>query len=65
MMTKKEQGESKVPWLGDVPVLGSFFRSDNNENSETELVILLTARIVRPLPAGSAPTLAFDRVATH
>jgi pilus assembly protein CpaC len=65
MMTKKEQGESKVPWLGDVPFIGSFFRSDSNKNSETELVILLTARIVRPLPAGSAPTLAFDRVATH
>ncbi|MBK7972193.1 MAG: pilus assembly protein N-terminal domain-containing protein [Deltaproteobacteria bacterium] len=65
MMTKKEQGEEKVPWLGDVPVLGALFRSDSNDNSETELVILLTARIVRPLPAGSTPALAFDRVATH
>ncbi len=65
MMTRKEQGESKVPWLGDVPVLGNLFRSDDGQNTETELVILLTARIVRPLPAGSTPTLAFDRVATH
>ena len=65
MMTKKEQGQEKTPWLGDVPVLGALFRSDSNDNSETELVILLTARIVRPLPAGSTPTLAFDRVATH
>lgn len=65
MMTKKEQGQEKVPWIGDVPVLGALFRSDSNDNSETELVILLTARIVRPLPAGSTPTLAFDRVATH
>jgi len=28
-------------------------------------VILLTARIVRPLPAGSAPSLPFDRVANR
>ncbi|MFN7954668.1 MAG: pilus assembly protein N-terminal domain-containing protein [bacterium] len=65
MMTRKEQGESKVPWLGDVPFFGNLFRNDDGQNTETELVILLTARIVRPLPAGSTPTLAFDRVETH
>ena len=65
MMTKRETGESKVPWLGDVPVIGNFFRNDDVKNEETELVILLTARIVRPLPAGSAPSLPFDRVANR
>jgi pilus assembly protein CpaC len=38
---------SKFPWLGDVPVLGALFRSNNFQNNETELVIIITPYIVR------------------
>ena len=38
---------SKFPWLGDVPVLGMLFRSNNFQNNETELVIIITPYIVR------------------
>ena len=38
---------SKVPFLGDIPILGTLFRSVHNSKSETEVVIFLTARIVK------------------
>jgi pilus assembly protein CpaC len=38
-----------VPILGDVPILGALFRSDNFQRNETELVIVVTPYIVRPV----------------
>ncbi len=40
---------SQVPWLGDVPILGSLFRSTRYKNNETELVIIVTPRLVQPV----------------
>jgi pilus assembly protein CpaC len=40
---------SKVPLLGDVPVLGPLFRSRKFQKSETELIIIVTPHIVKPL----------------
>ena len=45
----------KVPGLADVPVLGALFRSDSFRRNETELVIIVTPYIVRPV---EAPRLA-------
>lgn len=39
----------QVPWLGDVPVLGSLFRSTRYKKNETELVIIITPRLVQPV----------------
>jgi pilus assembly protein CpaC len=38
----------KVPVLGDLPVLGALFRSTSYRREETELLVVVTARIVRP-----------------
>jgi type II secretion system protein D len=38
---------SKVPWLGDVPVMGQFFRYDSRTTHRTELLIFLTPRVIR------------------
>jgi pilus assembly protein CpaC len=38
----------KYPWLGDVPILGTLFRSDRFQRDESELVIIVTPYIVRP-----------------
>jgi pilus assembly protein CpaC len=43
------QGTNGLPGLGDVPVLGALFRSDQFQRQETELVILITPYIVRPV----------------
>jgi type IV pilus assembly protein PilQ len=37
---------SKVPLLGDVPVLGYLFRSDTRTNDKTELLVFITPKIV-------------------
>lgn len=42
---------SRVPGLGDLPVLGALFRSVNFQRSLTELVILVTPEIVAPIDA--------------
>ena len=39
---------SKVPGLGDIPILGALFRSDSYRRNETELVIVVTPYIVKP-----------------
>lgn len=52
-----------LPWLGEIPILGALFRSDRYQRNETELVIIVTPYIVRPVsdpnalrePTASAP----------
>lgn len=44
---------SKIPFIGDVPVLGKFFQSVNKTRSNTELMVIVTPEIVNPMPAGS------------
>jgi len=39
---------ARTPGIGDVPILGALFRSDRFQRSESELVIIVTAYIVRP-----------------
>ena len=51
----------QVPWLGDVPVLGSLFRSAEYARNQTELVIIVTPHLVTPT-RGEALALPTDRV---
>lgn len=48
---------SRVPGLGDIPVLGALFRSVRYQNDETELVVLVTATLVEPQSLASMPPL--------
>ena len=38
---------SKIPFLGDLPILGRFFSNVNNSKNESEVIIFVTARIVK------------------
>ncbi len=42
----------QLPWIADVPVLGSLFRSASFQKRETDLVIIVTPRLVRPARPG-------------
>lgn len=47
MITKSDQSlERKVPWLGDLPIVGRAFRYDSTTISRTELLIFLTPRVI-------------------
>lgn len=52
---------AQMPWIGDVPVLGTLFRSADYQRSQTELVIIITAHLVTPT-RGEALALPTDRV---
>jgi pilus assembly protein CpaC len=55
------QDISKIPWLGDIPILGALFRSNKFQNNETELVIIVTPYLVRPPEvAAASPTDGFQ-----
>lgn len=44
----------RFPILGDIPILGALFRSSEFQNDKTELIFVVTPRLVKPLPAGFA-----------
>ena len=44
----------KFPVLGDIPILGVLFRSDEYQKNLTELVALVTPHLVKPMPPGAA-----------
>jgi pilus assembly protein CpaC len=45
-------GQDQIPWLGSVPVLGALFRSAAYQANETELVVLVTPYLIKPVPPG-------------
>ena len=53
-----------TPWLKDVPILGALFRSQAFQNNETELVVLVTPYIVRPVKPTNKLNLPTDGFAS-
>ncbi len=49
MQENVEESINKYPVLGDLPILGALFRSSSFQKKETELVIIVTAHLVKPL----------------
>jgi pilus assembly protein CpaC len=46
-----------IPLLGDLPVIGYLFKSKAERKERTELVVIITPRLVQPLNAGETPPL--------
>ncbi len=44
--TRKSKGRSKVPVLGDIPLLGTFFRADSRSDTRSELIVLITPYVL-------------------
>src|SRR5215475_588389 len=51
------QSLSRVPGLGDVPILGNLFRSKQFQKNESELMFIVTAQIVKPVNRDGLPQL--------
>jgi len=49
ILDNTRQDSTKIPGLGDLPILGALFQSDRFQRNETELVIIVTPYIVRPV----------------
>ena len=52
-----------VPGLGEIPVLGALFRSNDFQSDRTELVFVITPRLVKPLPPDFATNLPTSNLA--
>jgi pilus assembly protein CpaC len=48
---------TKIPILGDIPFIGALFRNARYSNQETELMVMVTPKIVRPLNQEEIPAL--------
>jgi pilus assembly protein CpaC len=48
---------TKFPVLGDLPILGTLFRSTKFANEESELIFVITPRVVRAFKPGEKPQL--------
>ncbi len=44
---------SKIPFLGDIPIIGKLFQSQSKTKNDTELIVLVTPEIVSPLAVGT------------
>lgn len=48
---------SRVPYAGDIPILGAFARSSQTEREKSELVVFATVKLVKPISAADSYTL--------
>jgi pilus assembly protein CpaC len=60
LQTRNRQDVSQLPWIGSVPVLGALFRSSSYQQQETDLVIIVTPRLVAPAVPGQALASPLD-----
>jgi pilus assembly protein CpaC len=51
----------QLPWVGSVPVLGTLFTSKSYQKNETDLVIIVTPRLVRPARPGEVLRVPTDK----
>ena len=49
LQNRNNNSIEKAPFLGDIPILGALFRSTSYQRNETELVIIVTPYLVRPV----------------
>jgi len=61
MMDEQSHTQTKIPILGDIPLLGHLFRSDRLTTNTNELLLVVSPRIVRALPEGTRVPLPTDR----
>ena len=54
---KVSMTRDEVPGLGRIPVIGALFRSVKHTREETEMIVYVTPRLVRPMAPGEVPAL--------
>jgi pilus assembly protein CpaC len=54
------KAQSQLPWIGEVPVLGTLLRSSSFQRKETDLVIIVTPRLVQPARPGQKLATPLD-----
>ncbi len=58
---RRERSRTKVPLLGDIPVAGTLFRSTSNKDDRTELLVIITPRLIHDASQARRVTDEFRR----
>jgi pilus assembly protein CpaC len=61
LQTDNQLNQDQLPWIGDVPVLGSLFKSTSYKKHDTELVVIVTPRLVQPMTPGQVAATPLDQ----
>jgi pilus assembly protein CpaC len=56
-----ELNQDQLPWLGDVPILGALFKSSSYQKHDTEMVVIVTPRLVQPTVPGQVLQTPLDQ----
>ncbi len=60
MQNETNLSQDQLPWIGDVPILGSLFKSSSYQKHDTELVVIVTPRLVQPTTPGQLVASPLD-----
>jgi pilus assembly protein CpaC len=60
LQAQDSQSINQVPWIGNVPILGALFRSTDFQKSQTDLVIIVSPHLVKPVRPGQHLATPFD-----
>lgn len=61
LSSKNTRQQDQVPWLGQVPIVGALFKNSSTQKEETELVVIVTPHLVRPVKPGEQLATPFDK----
>ena len=61
LQSKSTRLQNQVPWLSQVPIVGALFRNSSTQKKETELVVIVTPTIVRPVKPGEQLATPLDK----
>jgi pilus assembly protein CpaC len=61
LQTNNQKVQKQLPWVGDIPILGTLFRSSSYQKNETELVVIVTPRLVQPNTPSQVAATPLDK----
>ncbi|RVC81527.1 type II and III secretion system protein family protein [Mesorhizobium sp. M4A.F.Ca.ET.022.05.2.1] len=61
LSSKTTKLQNQVPWLGQVPIVGALFKNSSSQKEETELVVVVTPHLVRPVKPSDQVATPFDK----
>ncbi len=61
LQNNSNMNQNQLPWIGDVPVIGSLFKSSSYQKHDTELVVIVTPRLVQPSTPGQMVATPLDQ----
>ena len=61
LQNSSKLSQQQLPWIGDVPIIGSLFKSSSYKKHDTEMVVIVTPRLVQPSVPGQIVASPLDK----